>query len=174
MNVEFIQEAIGSFLIKSKVIGLNLFIGLLVFAGFLAAGAVLRRAFFLVGRKFNFEESMFMLLGKFSFAAVSIFGVFFALGSVGVNATAIVTSLGLTGFAVGFALRDALSNILAGVLIILYKTFRLGDRIIVTGFEGKIVNIDLRYTTIESEDRKVLIPNASMFANPVAILKRKE
>ena len=45
------------------------------------------------------------------------------LGAKGANVTAVVASLGLTGFAVGFALRDALSNIFVGVLIILYNPF---------------------------------------------------
>ena len=49
-----------------------------------------------------------------------VFGLVTALGTAGVNVSALVAGLGLTGFALGFAFRDVLSNLLAGVLILLY------------------------------------------------------
>jgi len=91
------------------------------------------------------------------------------LGTVGVDVSALVASLGLTGFALGFALRDALSNVLAGSLILVYQPFKTGDIIKSLGYEGKVVQIDLRYTTISTEDKKVLIPNSNLFKNPVII-----
>jgi small conductance mechanosensitive channel len=98
------------------------------------------------------------------------FGAVTALGTLGINISALVASLGLTGFALGFALRDALSNLLAGVLILIYCTYKLNDRIAVSGFEGLVTKINLRYTTLLTEDATVLIPNATMFSNPVKIL----
>ena len=75
----------------------------------------------------------------------------------------------MTGFALGFAFRDVLSNVLAGVLILLYRPFRRGDKIRVTGFEGSVTNIDLRYTTIDAADRIILIPNSNLFTNPIEV-----
>lgn len=99
------------------------------------------------------------------------FGGVTALGTMGINISALVASLGLTGFALGFALRDALSNTLAGILILVYCTFKINDKILVTGFEGIVTKINLRYTTLQAEDAQVLIPNATMFSNPIKILK---
>ncbi len=98
------------------------------------------------------------------------FGAVTALGTLGINVSALVASLGLTGFALGFALKDALSNLLAGVLILIYCTYKLNDRIAVSGFEGLVAKINLRYTTLLTEDATVLIPNATMFSNPVKII----
>ena len=97
------------------------------------------------------------------------FGLVIGLGTMGVSIEPIVASLGLTGFALGFALRDAISNLLAGVLILAYRPFRHGDRITVTGFEGVVVQIDLRYTTLADGDKLHLIPNQTMYSNPVTV-----
>ena len=58
-------------------------------------------------------------------------------GTVGVDVSALVAGLGLAGFAIGFALRDAVSNTLAGVLVLMYQPFRVGDDI-KTGKEREI------------------------------------
>ena len=86
------------------------------------------------------------------------------------DVSALVASLGLTGFALGFALRDALSNVLSGVLVLIYRPFKRGDSIKVTGFEGKVIEIDLRYTSLQMNGSRVLIPNSSLFNNPVVIV----
>ena len=103
------------------------------------------------------------------FWAAIAFGLVMGLGTMGIHVEPLVASLGLTGFALGFALRDAISNLLAGVLILTYRPFRSGDRIAVTGFEGVVVNIDLRYTTLADGDNVHLIPNQTMYSNPVTL-----
>jgi small-conductance mechanosensitive channel len=70
----------------------------------------------------------------------------------------------------GFALKDALSNTLAGVSIAIYRPFRGGDRIIVSGFDGTVDPIDLRYTTLSSEGDRILIPSSTMFTSPVKVV----
>jgi small-conductance mechanosensitive channel len=87
--------------------------------------------------------------------------------------SALVAGLGLTGFALGFALRDVISNTLAGVLVLLYKPFRRGDRISVAGSEGVVSQIDLRYTTlVVDEETRVLVPNSTLFTNSIRVQPR--
>ena len=109
------------------------------------------------------------LLGRIAKLALNIFGVVTALGTAGVNVSALVAGLGLTGFALGFAFRDVLSNLLAGVLILLYRPFARGARISVTGLEGVVTEIDLRYTKLQCNADLVLIPNANLFTNPIRV-----
>lgn len=114
-----------------------------------------------------------ILLGRSTRLAIVGLGVISALGTVGINVAGLVAGLGLTGFAVGFALKDALSNALCGILILVYRPFRRGDHISITGFEGTVTSIDLRYTTIEVADgSRVLVPNASSFSNPITVARR--
>lgn len=91
-------------------------------------------------------------------------GAILAFSKLGFDVTGIVTGLGLTGFALGLALKDAISNLVAGVMIVLYKPIKLGDRIEVANSRGEVVDLNLRYITIKDDGATHLIPN-SLFLN---------
>jgi small conductance mechanosensitive channel len=110
------------------------------------------------------------LLASASEVTVFFAGIIASLGIVGVNVSAMVAALGLTGFAVGFALKDALSSLLAGCLILLYRPFQCGQRISVAGSEGVVVEINLRYTALQADGKRILIPNSILHANSISIL----
>jgi small-conductance mechanosensitive channel len=97
-----------------------------------------------------------------------------ALGTIGVNVGALVAGLGLSGFALSFALKDALANMLAGISILLYRPFHIGDYISVTGLEGQVVSIELRYTTLKTKKNKVLVPNSNLFTNPISVQAQED
>jgi small-conductance mechanosensitive channel len=118
----------------------------------------------------RFPGAKWFVGARLNFTIV-IVGLITALGTMGSNVSALVAGLGLTGFALGFALRDSISNLIAGVLILVYQPFTINSRIKVAGYEGTVVSIDLRYTVIESEGAKVLIPNSKLFTNPITVLK---
>ncbi len=115
------------------------------------------------------KKDVLNLIGHVSKIGLLLFGAVTALGTLGINVAALVAGLGLTGFALGFALRDALSNVLAGLLILIYRPFHRNSRISVAGFEGTVREIDLRYTTLQGEGKKFLIPNATLFTNPITL-----
>ena len=104
-------------------------------------------------------------------AALIVIGLVTALGTMGADIGGLVASLGLVGFAVGFALKDAISNTLSGILLLVYRPFRRGDVINVAGNEGTVVNIDLRYTVLDTEGQRILVPNSSLFTNVVKVNK---
>jgi len=82
----------------------------------------------------------------------------------------LIKILGIGSVAVGFAFQNILQNFLAGILILLQEPFSPGDRISVTGIEGSVDDIQPRATIITTkEDNRVVIPNAVLFANPVAV-----
>ena len=100
-----------------------------------------------------------------------IVGLITALGTLGVNISAIVAGLGLTGFAFGFAFKDMLSNFISGALIFIYEPFKLGDTIEVEGKTGEVIDINLRYVTIEADDQKVLVPNSISVSKVISVKK---
>ena len=100
-----------------------------------------------------------------------ILGIITALGTMGVNISAIVAGLGLTGFAFGFAFKDMLSNFISGALIFIYEPFKLGDTIEVEGKTGKVIDINLRYVTIEADAQKVLVPNSISVSKVISVKK---
>jgi small-conductance mechanosensitive channel len=101
------------------------------------------------------------------------------LHNSGINIHGLIAGLGITGFAFGFALKDTLANVIAGVFIILYQPFKIGQyiQVPVTSSlinKGNVIKINLRYTTLESEKEFVLIPNSILFTNAITILKNKQ
>ena len=120
------------------------------------------------------REEVIFLLSKICYATLFVIGVISGLGTIGVNIMPLITGLGLTGFALGYAFKDLLSNILAGVMIIIHRPFIVGDEITVVNLTGIIVNIDLRYTALTADDKIYLIPNTSLMTNPITITNAKE
>lgn len=100
-----------------------------------------------------------------------IIGFISSLGTLGVNVSAIVAGLGLSGFAFGFAFKDMLSNFISGLLIFIYEPFKLGDMIEVNGKTGKVIDINLRYVTIETDETRALVPNSVSVSKIVVVHK---
>lgn len=121
------------------------------------------------GRAEPGKEDVFNLLGQIAKVTLLITGAITALGTLGVNVTAMVAGLGLTGFALGFALKDALSNLLAGIFLLIYRPFKRGDQIKVEEFSGTVISIDLRYTTLQGTAQKILIPNSVLFTSAITL-----
>ena len=149
-----------------KIVGV-----IVIFIVFYVLSKIIKKVIINATEKMKFEKNITSLLARTSSITLLIFGIVTALGTLGINVSALVAGLGLTGFALGFALKDTISNLLSGVLILLYRPFEIGDRIKISGFEGVVVLIDLRYTELDSEGNKVLIPNSKLFTNPITVLK---
>ena len=141
--------------------------GLVIIAVFLVAAAAVRRIFRRVAHRIDPEKRP--LAGQTLRYAIVAVGLITGLGTMGIDVSALIAGLGLTGFALGFAFRDALSNLLAGVLIILYQPFKPGDTITVSGYTGKIVGINFRYAVLDSEGKTVLVPNKTIFGTVIVV-----
>ena len=144
---------------------------LVVFLLFWSASVIFTRTIRRICQKSNFRKDILILAERTARVALLIFGAITALGTAGINVSALVTGLGLSGFALGFAFRDILSNLLAGILIVIFAPFQQQDRISVAGLEGTVINIDLRYTTLQAEGKKILIPNSTLFTNAITVME---
>jgi small-conductance mechanosensitive channel len=148
--------------------------GVMVMLAFLLAAWLLR----MLIRRFvpeshpNAARLIGILVGTV-FWSIVLLGVVCGLGTMGVDVGALIAGLGLGGLAIGLAVKDAVSNAVSGVLILIYRPFSYGSRISVAGVpngEGKVVSIDLRYTTLENEGNRTFVPNQTMFSNAVTVI----
>ncbi|MCX5689630.1 MAG: mechanosensitive ion channel [Planctomycetota bacterium] len=86
------------------------------------------------------------------------------LGMFGVNIAAFAAVLGAVGLAIGLALQGSLSNLAAGVMLLLFRPFKVGDAISVAGQAGIVDEIELFSTRLDTPDnRRIIIPNATAF-----------
>ena len=162
MNFDKVLEIIYNHL-PNIILGLSIFI-LFWFFGKLIQYAVNK---ILTGKNPNTNISR--VISGIIKNIIVILGFITALGTVGINVSAIVAGLGLTGFAFGFAFKDMLSNFISGIMIFIYEPFRLGDRIVVDGKEGEVIDINLRYVTLKNDESKILIPNSLSVSKSVEV-----
>jgi small-conductance mechanosensitive channel len=144
-------------------------IGILLFMVFWFAGKLAYASVKRLSQKTPGHEEIYELLGYSLKLALLTVGAIVALGTMSVNVSALVASLGLTGFAITFALKDALSNIIAGLMILFYQPFRKNDHVKIEQFEGHVSEINLRFTVIESAHEKTMIPNGNLVNKPLTV-----
>ncbi len=159
---ELLGASIASFLA-------DLVVGLLVLAAFYLLWRVLDRGLRLVLRRSNVDatsESFLKTVFKF---LLLTFGVVQALAAVGIDTGAVIASLGIAGLTVGFAARDALSNLISGLLIFWDRPFVIGDLVEVEDSYGRVDTITLRSTRVVTVDGRMLaVPNSVIINTTVA------
>ena len=143
--------------------------GFLILSAFWVVGIILLNVIRRVGRVRHIDEGLAEFLGRVVKVAALVVGAITALSEMGIDVGALVAGLGLTGFAFGFAFKDIISNVLAGVLIIIYKPFQVGDQIKIKAYAGNVVSIDLRYTVLNTDGNMVYVPNSLLFTDAIIV-----
>lgn len=139
----------------------NVVTGLLILIiGFIIAGWVRRRVIVISKRSPRLDDTLFAFLGQIARYLVLIFTGLIVMNNLGIQTTSIIAALGAAGLAVGLALQGTLSNVAAGVMIIVFRPFKLGDFIEVAGEMGTVKDITLNTTELASiGNTQVIVPN---------------
>lgn len=112
------------------------------------------------------------ILGAIAFGAIMVASLLVSAAIIfpSVKPGDVLATLGVGSVAVGFAFKDILQNLFAGVLLLLNRPFRRGDQIVVKDFEGTVEHVESRATLIKTYDgRRVIIPNADIYTSPVTV-----
>ncbi|RZI54103.1 MAG: mechanosensitive ion channel family protein, partial [Pseudomonas sp.] len=112
------------------------------------------------------------LLGSLARGALIVFAVLMAAAIVfpTVHPGDIFATLGIGSVAIGFAFKDILQNLLAGLLLLIRRPYKRGDQIIVKGYEGTVEQIESRATLLKTYDGlRVIIPNSDVYTSPVVV-----
>lgn len=105
---------------------------------------------------------------SFTAIALKIFVLIIALQVIGISSASIVTVVGSCAVAIGLALQGGLSNIAGGLMILIFRPFKVGDFISTNGFEGTVKSITIFYTKILTPDNKaVQLPNGILSNNNI-------
>ncbi len=154
------------FLQLPNILGGIVFVVLAWFVGELVARGV-RRGFHQKGYVDLGGVMASLSFGLVVFASVMIASVIIFPS---VKPATIISSLGIGTVAIGFAFKDILQNLLAGILLLVNRPYRRGDQIVVRHFEGTVEHIQSRATLIKTYDgRRVIIPNSDVYTSPVVV-----
>ena len=114
-------------------------------------------------QKAGTDHTLIVFLRNIVYVGLLIFVIIAAIGQLGVQTTSFLAVLGAAGLAVGLALQGSLANFAAGVLIIIFRPFKVGDFIEAGGIAGVVKAISIFTTTLHTPDNKVIIvPNAQV------------
>lgn len=139
----------------------------LLFAAWVLAGWVSRLTYRSL-KLAKIDETLARFTTKFAWWGAMVLGVIACLGIFDVQTTSFAAAIGAVGFAIGLAFQGALGNFAAGIMLLIFRPYRVGDLIVVSGQTGKVDEIDLFTTTLDTPDnRRILIPNASIFGNTI-------
>lgn len=141
---------------------------LVVISLFWAVAAGVRWLMRIIFRRIVEDLTVENLIKQVAYYAVWALGLIVAADALGFDPQTVITGLGLTGLALGFALKDIISNFVSGILILVLRPFELGDQIVVGETEGSVERIELRATQIRNYDgRVVMVPNADVFTSRI-------
>ncbi len=114
------------------------------------------------------DETLGMFLKNVIFAGVLLLTFITALTNLGVKTTSIIAVLGTAGLAIALALKDSLSNLASGIVLVVLRRFNRGDIINVNSIIGKVDSINLFETKLTTLDNQVIImPNSILVSSPI-------
>ncbi len=109
------------------------------------------------------DDDLVPLFIKVARIIVLSIGIIMVLSRFNVDIAPLIASLGIAGFAIGFAVKDSLANIIGGIVLILDQSFAVGDKVTIDGDTGVIKEVGLRNTKIQTYDNEIIvIPNGDL------------
>ncbi len=169
-NPQNIFNTVKDFLItKGTAFAIDLLAAILIFvvgrwlakwASVLAARAMTRA---------KVDQILVSFVQHICYFGLLAFVIIAALDHVGIKLTAAIAVLGAAALAVAFALQGSLSNFAAGILMVIFKPFKVGDLVTVGGVQGTVQEIDILNTVLNSPDNiRIVIPNAQITGGTIS------
>ncbi|WDC30648.1 small-conductance mechanosensitive channel MscS [Escherichia albertii] len=175
--VDSINDA-GNWLVNNQTLLLSYAVNIVAALAIIIIGLIVARVFsnavnrLMISRKIDVTVADF-LSALVRYAIIS-FTLIAALGRVGVQTASIIAVLGAAGLAVGLALQGSLSNLAAGVLLVLFRPFRAGEYVDLGGVAGTVLSVQIFSTTMRTADGKIIvIPNGKIIAGNIINFSRE-
>ncbi len=167
-----VEEIISTYIIPW---GINIFLALAVFIiGRWVANIVVRIIKRLM-KTANMDEVLIGFLASILNVVLLVVVVIAALEQLGVNTTSLLAVFAAAGLAVGLALKDSLSNFAAGVMLIIFKPFKVGDFVEAAGIAGVVEVIRIFNTQLRTGDnREIIVPNAQIYGDIITNFSARE
>ncbi|AZI44523.1 mechanosensitive ion channel family protein (plasmid) [Deinococcus psychrotolerans] len=150
----------------------NLLIGVVLFLVFMFIARLVRNAVVSVAERAGQPRGIALVFSRIASWVVLGIGLLVALTIIfpALTAASLFGALGVSGVAIGFAFKDIFQNLLAGILILITRPFRIGDQIVTGGSEGTVEDIQVRATLLRTYDnRLVVVPNSDLYTNRVTV-----
>jgi len=126
-------------------------------------------------KKNNVDLTLVNFLKNLTYYILVVLVVIAAVGRLGVNTTSFLTIIGAAGLAIGLALKDSLSNFAAGVMLVLFRPFTIGDVVSTAGITAKVEKITIFNTLFCTADNQlVIVPNNKIISDIITNINAKD
>ncbi len=163
------QQIIDAAIPLAMTVGVNLLLAILVLiVGFWFASRISRWVKKALDRMPNFDEAVANFLASIARYLIVIITILAVLDRFGVETTSLIAVLGAAGLAIGLAMQGTLSNVAAGIMLLMFRPFRLGNFIEVAGHSGTVKAISLFTTELATPDNvQIIVPNSAVWGDSV-------
>ncbi|MBT1450607.1 mechanosensitive ion channel [Glaciecola sp. XM2] len=141
---------------------------IILIVGFWISGRAYK-AVFAIGKKYErLDDTLFRFFGSIARYVILAFVFIAVLNRFGVETTSIVALIGAAGLAIGLALQGAMSNLAAGVMLMIFRPYKVDEFIEAAGQFGKVTEIDLFTTVMQTFDnQRIIIPNSQIWGQQI-------
>jgi small conductance mechanosensitive channel len=141
----------------------------IIVVGFMVAGWARRALERALSRSGKMDATLLRFFGSLVRYAIIAFVIIAALQQFGVEATSLVAVFGAAGLAIGLALQGTLSNVAAGVMLLMFRPFKIGDFVDIGGKTGTVKEVGLFTTELATGDNvKIIMPNGQIWGQAIA------
>ncbi|EAR60687.1 mechanosensitive ion channel family protein [Neptuniibacter caesariensis] len=141
---------------------------IILIIGFWFAGKVSKFVIAIGAKNKHLDDTLFRFLGSIVRYLILAFVFIAVLNRFGVETTSIVALLGAAGLAVGLALQGTMTNLAAGVMLLIFRPYKVGDFIDAAGCFGNVTEIDLFTTVLETFDhQQIIVPNSQIWGEKI-------
>ena len=114
----------------------------------------------------NVDQILESFVSSLAYWAIMTFVIIAAIGQIGVQTTSLIAIMGAAGLAIGLSLQGSLANFAAGVLIVMFRPYRVGDFVEAAGVAGSVVQVQILTTVLKTGDNKqIVIPNGQIMGS---------
>ncbi len=125
--------------------------------------------------KGDVDITLINFLTNLAYYTMVVLVVIAAIGRLGVNTTSFLTVIGAAGLAVGLALKDSLSNFAAGVMLVLFRPFTIGDVVSTAGITAKVEKITIFNTVFcTADNQQIIVPNNKIISDIITNINAKD
>ena len=163
METEFTKDMINSLIEIGSSIGISLLMALAILIVGRQLVKLILRLITVALEKSKVEDTVRIFVTNLLNTLLMILVFIAAINQLGIETTSIIAVLGAAGLAIGLALQGSLSNFAAGILIVIYRPYKVGDYIEAGNHAGTVKDIQIFSTVLKTPDNKiVVVPNGSI------------
>lgn len=154
---------------------LKILVALVIFFVGRLVARVLTKTLRNVMQKQEVDKILETFVCNLAYWAVMLFVIIAAINHVGVETTSLIAVMGAAGLAVGLALQGSLSNFAAGILIVVFRPYRVGDYVDAGGVAGTIQQVQILTTILKTPDNKdIIVPNSQIMGGTITNFSANE